>query len=75
MPIEASKVLKRLRKVGLTLGLELDIAPELMLRKKILEELLRTGYPDGPYHLPASLQGWRRALMGDALLQSLEDAQ
>ena len=75
LPIEASKVLKRLRKVGLTLGLELDIAPELMLRKKILEELLRTGYPDGPYHLPASLQGWRRALMGDALLQSLEDAQ
>ncbi|WP_205341573.1 ribonuclease D [Denitrificimonas caeni] len=75
LPIEASKVLKRLRKVGLERGLELDIAPELMLRKKILEELLRTGYPDGPYHLPDNLQGWRRELMGDALLKSLEDAQ
>ena len=75
LPIEASKVLKRLRKIGLALGLELDIAPELMLRKKILEELLRSGYPNGPYQLPASLQGWRRELMGDALLQSLEDAQ
>ncbi|HZJ92183.1 MAG TPA: ribonuclease D [Thiopseudomonas sp.] len=75
LPIEASKVLKRLRKIGLELGLELDIAPELMLRKKILEELLRSGYPNGPYQLPASLHGWRRELMGDALLQSLEDAQ
>lgn len=75
LPIEASKVLKRLRKVGLELGLELDIAPELMLRKKILEELLRSGYPDGPYQLPESLQGWRRELMGAALLESLEDAQ
>lgn len=75
LPIEASKVLKSLRKIGLALGLELDIAPELMLRKKILEELLRSGYPDGPYQLPASLHGWRRELMGDALLQSLEGAQ
>ena len=75
LPIEASKVLKRLRKVGLELGLELDIAPELMLRKKILEELLRSGYQDGPYHLPESLQGWRRELMGAALLESLENVQ
>ena len=75
LPIDASKVLKRLRKLGLEFGKELDIAPELMLRKKILEELLRTGYPGGPYHLPESLQGWRRELMGDALLQYLEDVE
>lgn len=75
LPVEATKVLKRLRKVGLELGLELDIAPELMLRKKILEALLRTGYPHGPYGLPDSLQGWRSELMGDALLACLEDVQ
>lgn len=75
LPIEASKVLKRLRKEGLEFGLELDIAPELMLRKKILEALLRTGYPSGPYRLPENLQGWRRELMGDALLACLEDVQ
>ena len=75
LPIDATKILKRLRKIGLDLGLKLDIAPELMLRKKILEELLRTGYPSGPYSLPSSLQGWRRDLMGDALLQCLEDIQ
>lgn len=75
LPIEATKVLKRLRKVGLEFGLDLDIAPELMLRKKILEAVLRTGYPDGPYSLPANLQGWRRELMGDALLACLENGQ
>ncbi len=75
LPIEATKVLKRLRKVGLEFGLELDIAPELMLRKKITEALLRTGYPSGPYSLPESLHGWRRELMGDALLACLEDVQ
>lgn len=75
LPIEASKVLKRLRKVGFEMGHELDIAPELMLRKKKLEALLRTGYPSGPYSLPESLRGWRRELMGDALLACLEDVQ
>lgn len=73
LPIEAAKVLKTLRKIGLALGVELDIAPELMLRKKILEELLRSGYPHGPYALPDSLQGWRRELMGDALLACLAE--
>ncbi len=62
-----------MRKIGLALGVELDIAPELMLRKKILEELLRSGYPHGPYALPDSLQGWRRELMGDALLACLAE--
>lgn len=75
LPIDAAKVLKRLRKVGLQFGQQLDIAPELMLRKKTLEELLRTGYPGGPYRLPDSLQGWRRELMGDDLLEQLEDVQ
>ena len=45
--------------------------PELMLRKKVLEALLKTGYPSGPYTLPDSLRGWRRALMGQALLDTL----
>ena len=44
-----------------------------MLRKKVLEELLRSGYPHGPYRLPDSLQGWRRELMGDALLACLAE--
>ncbi|MGO0684892.1 ribonuclease D [Pseudomonas fulva] len=71
LPIEASGILKQLRAVGQAEGQRLGIAPELMLRKKTLEALLKSGYPDGPYTLPDSLRGWRRERMGQALLDSL----
>ncbi|MFS0826290.1 ribonuclease D [Pseudomonas phoenicis] len=71
LPIEASGVLKRLRAIGQAEGERLGIAPELMLRKKTLEALLKSGYPNGPYQLPESLRGWRRERMGQALLDDL----
>ncbi|WXL27832.1 ribonuclease D [Ectopseudomonas mendocina] len=74
LPIEASGVLKKLRAIGLREGERLNIAPELMLRKKTLESLLKSGYPNGPYQLPDSLKGWRRELMGQALLNCLGTA-
>jgi ribonuclease D len=45
-----------------------------MLRKKTLEALVKSGYPEGPYQLPESLRGWRRELMGQKLLDSLATA-
>jgi len=72
LPIEASGILKKLRVVGQREAERLNIAPELMLRKKILEALLKSGYPNGPYQLPDSLRGWRRELMGQALLDCLD---
>lgn len=74
LPVEASAVLKQLRAIGQREAERLNMAPELMLRKKTLEALLKTGYPDGPYHLPDSLRGWRRERMGQALLDSLATA-
>ena len=71
LPIEASALLKKLRAVGQREGERLDIVPELMLRKKTLEALLKSGFPNGPYQLPDSLRGWRRELMGQALLNCL----
>ncbi|MCO8171190.1 ribonuclease D [Pseudomonas sp. 21LCFQ02] len=71
LPIEASAMLKSLRAIGQQYAERLDMAPELMLRKKTLELLLKSGYPQGPYQLPDSLRGWRRELMGQALLDSL----
>nr|WP_275589587.1 ribonuclease D [Pseudomonas sp. KSR10] len=72
LPLEASGLLKKLRAVGQREAQLLDIAPELMLRKKVLEALLKSGYPDGPYELPDSLRGWRRERMGQALIEVLE---
>ena len=73
LPLEASTLLKKLRVIGQREGERLQIAPELMLRKKTLEALLKTGYPKGPYQLPSSLRGWRRELMGQALLDCLAE--
>ncbi|MBI6855734.1 ribonuclease D [Pseudomonas cichorii] len=74
LPIEASGILKGLRAIGQQYAEQLNIAPEVVLRKKALEALLKSGYPDGPYTLPDSLRGWRRELMGQALLDSLANA-
>src|SRR5690606_14272471 len=74
LPLEASAILKKLRSIGQREGERLGIAPEVMLRKKTLEALLKSGYPNGPYQLPDSLRGWRRELMGQALLDSLAGA-
>ena len=74
LQIEASALLKQLRAIGQAEGERLGIAPELMLRKKTLEALLKSGYPNGPYQLPDSLRGWRRERMGQALLDCLAGA-
>lgn len=71
LPIEAGALLKKLRAIGQQHGERLNIAQEVMLRKKTLEALLKTGYPHGPYQLPESLRGWRRELMGQQLLDAL----
>ena len=71
LPIEATALLKKLRAYGQAEAARLDMAQELMLRKKTLDALLKTGYPKGPYQLPDSLRGWRRELMGQALLTLL----
>ena len=68
LPPDANRLLKTLRKVGQRQAERLGIAAELMLRKKVLEALVRTGYPCGPYRLPDELSGWRRGLMGEELL-------
>lgn len=74
LPRDVTPLLKKLREVGQREAERQGMAPELMLRKKILEALLKSGYPNGPYRLPDSLQGWRRELMGQALLDCLASA-
>jgi len=71
LPMEASALLKKLRAIGQAEAARLEIAPELVLRKKILEALLKSGFPNGPYQLPETLRGWRRERLGQALLDCL----
>lgn len=71
LPLEATRALKRLKKVGEQFALEHQIAPELVLKKKILVDALASGWPQGPYQLPQSLQGWRLEYLGQALQTAL----
>ncbi|MDP3845617.1 MAG: ribonuclease D [Pseudomonas sp.] len=73
LPMEATALLKKLRAFGMREAERLDMAQELMLRKKTLDALLKTGFPNGPYQLPDALRGWRRELMGQALLKLLAE--
>ncbi len=52
----------------------LDIPGDMLVKKKTLEALLRSGYPRGPYCLPEPLLGWRKDKIGDYLLLNLEQA-
>ena len=72
--MDAAALLKQLKAIGQAEAERLNMAPEQMLRKKTLEALLKSGFPNGPYQLPDSLRGWRRELMGQALLDSLATA-
>ena len=72
LPAEASKLLKSMRKQLVELAQQHSMAVELISKKKILEELVRSGFPGGPYQLPETLSGWRRELLGQLLMAFLE---
>ncbi|UTW13622.1 ribonuclease D [Marinobacterium rhizophilum] len=63
--------LKRLKLMGRERAQALDMAPELLLRRRDLEALIRSGLDDGNYQLPPGLQGWRQEVIGDDLLVQL----
>jgi ribonuclease D len=56
-----------------------DILPELLVRKKEYEFIIRSGMGDGDFALPQHLTGWRYAVIGEGLLaqaqQSLKKVQ
>lgn len=50
---------------------ELEVPPEMVARKKSLEEMLRKAYPHGPIEIPRSLQGWREEVIATPLVEKL----
>ena len=65
------KKLKRLKQVAEETARSVSVAPELLTRRRHLEALIRSEDARGRYHLPDELAGWRRGVVGDALLQAL----
>ncbi|MCD8521595.1 MAG: ribonuclease D [Saccharospirillaceae bacterium] len=70
---QAGQWLKLLKETVVSKAELLNIPPDLLARKKALEALVRSGYPNGPFKLPESLSGWRKAEIGDYLMMILQD--
>lgn len=68
-----SSVLKKLQKKAKQIAKNLNMAPEILCKKKDIEKLMNSKRIHGYYCLPPVLSGWRKELVGDGLLQLLED--
>lgn len=49
-----------------------NISAELLVRKKEYEELLRSESSEDGWQLPASIQGWRRDMVGELLMSEVK---
>ncbi len=71
-PID-NKLMKKLKNVVEARAEDLNVAPELLTKRRHLEKLIRSEDDNGRYHLPAELSGWRESAVGSALLSALTE--
>lgn len=66
-----NRKLKLLRQVVDETAKSISVAPELLIKRRHLEKLIRSEDAKGQYHLPEELAGWRESVIGDALINAL----
>ncbi|ARN75883.1 ribonuclease D [Oceanicoccus sagamiensis] len=71
LPPANGTIMKRLKAHVAKRAEQLNMAPELLARKKDYESLLRSGFHGDSYQLPDTLSGWRKSVVGDELLAIL----
>lgn len=72
LPIIWNKRVKKLKALSRKIATDIGICPEVLLRKKDLDALIRSKNKQGRYTLPAELSGWRKDVVGIQLLEMLE---
>jgi ribonuclease D len=65
-------LLKALKRRVREIADDLNVAPEVLVRKKDYEALIRSGMGGQAYCLPSSLKGWREPVVGQALLSLIQ---
>jgi ribonuclease D len=65
----SSKQLRSLKDVVEQRASELNVAPEMLAKRRHLEQLVRSKEA-GQFALPNALQGWREDVIGDVLLEA-----
>lgn len=73
LPSHCSAKLKQLKALVNQRAESLDIAPELMVKRKDMEALVRSQLETGEACLPDGLQGWRAQAVGEDLQALLND--
>ncbi|MBO6657377.1 MAG: ribonuclease D [Pseudomonadales bacterium] len=69
-----NRKLKLLRQVVDETAKSISVAPELLIKRRHLEKLIRSEDSQGAYHLPEELLGWRESVIGHALISALAGA-
>lgn len=73
LPYFWNKPLKKLKAIVRECAADLDVAPEIMLRKKELDALIRSGLDDYNYQMPEAVSPWRAEAVGEKLLAALKE--
>ena len=66
-----NKALRSLKDVVDSRAKELNVAPEMLAKRRHLEQFIRSEDDRGEYHLPSALKGWRQEVIGDLLLSEV----
>ena len=72
LPSSWAKRLKPLKETIRQIADQLELAPEMLVRRKDLEELVRSGLDGQEFALPVELKGWREEVVGRQLLEELQ---
>lgn len=73
LPYFWNKPLKKLKAIVRECAADLDVAPEIMLRKKELDALIRSGLDDYNYQMPEAVSPWRARAVGEKLQAALKE--
>lgn len=71
LPREAGDILKQLKQLADDIAERLNIAPEMLARKKDLQALVSSAIAN-KIHLPESLANWRQPVIGNLLLEATQ---
>lgn len=72
LPVSQTDLMRDVKEQLSQLAEQLAVPVEVLARRKQLEALLRSGYPQGPYQAPDWFQGWREHLVAQPLIEYLE---
>lgn len=68
-----NQLLRSLKKVVAECAEKLNVAPEMLAKRRHLEQLIRSENSAGEFRLPSALGGWRQSVIGEPLLKEVAE--